>query len=247
MLGFHFIVWPGIPLNSTYCGFATHHLLINDPNYNMQQPPLTQIQHLCIFLRVGMITLFIAFNPSKTKGEGEKEVFHRESITHTHTVYLQEYSKRPIYCKEDYGYLQIPCAGSQLIYSFCYSLLLHRKSTRCLSSGMQCSGQHLLLDLWQPVRVFWVEFIVRTFLFHQKLLPTIHISLLMGKQDAVPPTAIPHVGKSDIESNCRVWLISEIEMHQTASVTRWQESKISSNLPPHLLQSEPAQTCLLSG
>lgn len=156
MLVFHFIVWPGIPLNSSYCGFAyaTHHLLINDPNYDMQQPPLTQIQHLCIFLRVGMIMLFIAFNPSKTKGEGEKEVFHRESITHTRTLYLQEYSKRAIYCKEDYGYLQIPCAGSQLIYSFCYSLLLHRKSTRCLSSGMQCSGQHLLLDLWQPIRVF---------------------------------------------------------------------------------------------
>lgn len=46
---------------------------------------------------------------------GEKEIFHSGSIPHTHMLYVQEYSKRDKYYKEDYGYLQIPCAGSLFI------------------------------------------------------------------------------------------------------------------------------------
>jgi len=113
MLTFYSIVWPGVPLNSSSCCFAhaTQCLLTNDPNYETQQPPLTPIQHLCIFLRVGTIMLFVAFKPSTRKvgGWGVK-VFHRESTTHTHTWYLQEYSWRAISCK-DYGSLQTPHAG----------------------------------------------------------------------------------------------------------------------------------------
>lgn len=83
MLTFYFIVWSGIPPNSSYCCFAhaTQCLLTNDPNYDMQQSPLTQIQQLYNFLRVGMIMLFIAFNPSTTKEK--KKIFHRESTTYT--------------------------------------------------------------------------------------------------------------------------------------------------------------------
>lgn len=32
---------------------------------------------------------------------GEKEIFHSESITHTHMLYVHVYSKRDEYCMED--------------------------------------------------------------------------------------------------------------------------------------------------
>lgn len=35
---------------------------------------------------------FHSFQPLYNKGE--KKIFHSESITHTHTLYMQEYSKK---------------------------------------------------------------------------------------------------------------------------------------------------------
>lgn len=86
-----FTVKADIPLNSSYCCFAhaTQHLLTDDPNYDKQQPPVTLIQYLCIFPRVGKITLFITSNPSTTRGEKKRKkgsLSQRKHHTHLHMV-----------------------------------------------------------------------------------------------------------------------------------------------------------------
>lgn len=88
MLAYGFLVWPGIPPNSSSCWFAhaMQHLFTDDPTHGMQQPPLTQILYLyAIFLSFGMIVFFTAFNPSATK-EKNYSAIHRENITRAHSI-----------------------------------------------------------------------------------------------------------------------------------------------------------------